>query len=523
MKNVEYVVKPINWPQNHIERQLDLIFETTNRFMENPNYRTREALISLVTSYDLNQNSYVGVLRTTEYEVALINSLYIESAHMQCEALKVYLYELISIKTRMQKIASWSSFGGDLNIKEFDNLMPQLKLYYYTYQRYTVEKNKNYSEHLIDIVEELLEEIENDTIDNNEKNKSLSFVTHSYINLLQDIAFFRAAKRVRIWKFDKTEIHSLMKLTAKLIKKSGDSPTKRPLKGVLNIIISTYILKSRNGYNEDYIYKYVSETVADECMNNHQLWMSKIEFLNDDRELNVIPELFEDKKWKKYSWVSGVDFKPKRTYYVSSFSKSKNNEEMCRKYGSVIFGYKNDRIADLIAPIHKHPMSKNKIRPMLSQVLSFDVLYDKEEAKKELIELMDIINMFDISSDEKHMFFEEIMQYWILSVKDEKWSKECERRYVVFMYDNLEYIETDTTDRRYLKTKTSMFLFPDFVLGNNYIKDKVSPCIHEKTNSIATNDYLFCENCLNCDYDADKNIKICAVCNSDKVKHIYPI
>ena len=236
-----------------------------------------------------------------------------------------------------------------------------------------------------------------------------------------------------------------------------------------------------------------------------------------------VPELFKDKEWQKYSWVNDVDFKPKRIYYVSSFSKSKNNEEMYKKYGSVIFGYKNDRIADLIAPIHKHPISKNKNRPMLSQVLSFDVLYDKEEAKKELIELMDVIDMFDISNDEKHMFFEEIMQYWILSVKDEKWCNERERRYVVFMYDNLEYIETDTTDERYLKTKTSMFLFPDFVLGNNYIKDKVSPYICEKMRRIATNDYLFCKNCLNCDYDADKNVKICAVCNSDNVKHIYPI
>ena len=146
-----------------------------------------------------------------------------------------------------------------------------------------------------------------------------------------------------------------------------------------------------------------------------------------------------------------------------------------------------------------------------------------EEAKKELAELMDIIDMFDMSNDEKHKFFEDIMQYWILSVKDEKWSEERERRYVVFMYNNLEYMETDTTDEKYLKTKTSMFLFPDFILDSNYIKDEVKSHIHEKMKAIATKDYLFCENCLNCDYDSDKNIKICAVCNSDKVKHVYPI
>ena len=78
MKKVEYVVKPADWPRNYIERQLDFIYEAVNKFIDNPNYRTREALISLVTSYDLNQNSVVGVLRTTPYEVSIINSLYVE-------------------------------------------------------------------------------------------------------------------------------------------------------------------------------------------------------------------------------------------------------------------------------------------------------------------------------------------------------------------------------------------------------------------------------------------------------------
>lgn len=522
MKNSERVEKPNDWPNNHIEQQLDLIHETVKKFLDNPNYRTREVLISLVTSYDLNQNSAVGILRTTPYEVAIINTLYVEASYMQCEALKVYLYELISVKTRIQKIVSWSSFGANLHISEFDFLISQLKLYYYTYQRYTVEKNKNYSEYLIEVVEELLEEVEKSKLENEDRKEKLSHITHSYINLLQDIGFFRAAKCARIWTFDKTEIFKLMSLAAKLIKNSDESPFKRPLKGVLFIILSTYILKSRNDYNEDFIYKYVTETVAIESMKNHQLWMSKIEFLNDDRELQVVPELFEDEEWLKYSWAKKIDFKSKRTYYVSSFSKSKNNVEMYEKYGSCIFGYKNDRIADLIAPIHEHPNSKEKIRPMFSQVLSFDILYDREEAKRELIELMDIINMFNMSNDEKHQFFEEIMQYWILSVKDGNWSEERERRYVVFMYDNLKYIETDKSDEKYLKTKTSIFLFPDFILGNNPIKHKVSSYIHEKKNMLATRDYLFCENCLNCDYDSDKNIKKCKICNSDKIKHIYP-
>ncbi len=41
------------------------------------------------------------------------------------------------------------------------------------------------------------------------------------------------------------------------------------------------------------------------------------------------------------------------------------------------------------------------------------------------------------------------MQYWMLSVKDPVWSYEKERRYVLFMYDNYEYNETDFTDQNF--------------------------------------------------------------------------
>mgnify|MGYP004539505987 CR=1 FL=1 len=42
--------------------------------------------------------------------------------------------------------------------------------------------------------------------------------------------------------------------------------------------------------------------------------------------------------------------------------------------------------------------------------------------------------MFDLSDNSKKMFLQEILQYWILSVKDSKWKAERERRYVIFEY-----------------------------------------------------------------------------------------
>lgn len=72
--------------------------------------------------------------------------------------------------------------------------------------------------------------------------------------------------------------------------------------------------------------------------------------------------------------------------------------------------------------------------------------------------------MFNMSDAEKKKFLEEIMQYWILSVKYAKWSGERERRYVIFMYDDYDYRETEIDDT-FLKVKTSIFLTPDFIIG----------------------------------------------------------
>ena len=48
----------------------------------------------------------------------------------------------------------------------------------------------------------------------------------------------------------------------------------------------------------------------------------KTEFLNDEREQKIIPELFEDTSWIYYDWIKDIDFTATRNYYVSCFSKS---------------------------------------------------------------------------------------------------------------------------------------------------------------------------------------------------------
>ena len=94
------------------------------------------------------------------------------------------------------------------------------------------------------------------------------------------------------------------------------------------------------------------------------------------------------------------------------------------------------------------------------------------------------------------------MQYWILSVKDEKWKNERERRYVIFMYDGYDYIDIAYQGKEMLKVKTTVFLMPDFLLGDNPCKDYVKVFIDNKRNAIAMKDYDFCPVCLSADYDS---------------------
>lgn len=388
----------------------------------------------------------------------------IGAAH-QINLLKVYLYDLITETTQLQKIMSWCNPVLGVNDEEAariityeKGLMLPLKLYHFAYQKYTIEKEFSFAEQLISVVNGVLQvSTTEDEVDS---------ITYAYSALLHDISNMHGNKKERIWEFTREELLELFNLEAKILKINNQSPIMRPTKGVLIMQISNFILKSRHNYNEDYICKYLPKNVAEESVTNHQIWMKKTELLNDKREQKVIPELFQDTSWVKYDWIKDIDFTATRTYYVSCFSKAINSNEMQKDYGQCLYGYKNDRIVDLIAPIGIMKLKKRNNanddlpdtieRPYISQVIAFDVLYDETEAKKELEYLFDVINMFAMSDSEKKQFLQEILQYWILSVKDYEWQEEKERRYVIFLYEDYDYKEVEVDDT-FLKIKHLCF------------------------------------------------------------------
>ncbi|WP_343339143.1 hypothetical protein TPELB_14980 [Terrisporobacter petrolearius] len=192
--------KPEGWPANAIECQLENIYTQVEKFKENPSYQNKEVLISLVSDHDLNQRSSLGLHRTTDYEVSLINSLFLNALVFNISALKTYLYEVVGQKTRMQKMVSW--FDQSIEIKEFLGLMPQLKLYHIVYQNFTIGEDMTFADKLIETVETYIEyskENDSDEI----YQQTLANITRNYIILINDISYFRCIKRTGIWAFSR--------------------------------------------------------------------------------------------------------------------------------------------------------------------------------------------------------------------------------------------------------------------------------------------------------------------------------
>lgn len=525
--------KPKDWPINNREAKLEYVYRAVEQFRDVPNYKNREVLLAILNEHDLNQRSYEGESRVTEYEVEMINLLYAMGTAYNINSLKTFLYEIIGDTTRLQKMNSWVDemlgIESGIDIPAYDHiLILPLKLYHYAYQKYNFEKDKGFADKIIDLVKELL--------NYDDSEEMLESVSAAYTSMLCDISFAHGTKKTAIWRFSREELSKLFDLEVELINKNHQNPIERPLKGILMMQISNFILKSRNDYNEDNLCKYVSPEVAQYGIVNHQLWMKKTSLLNDEREEKVIPELFQEEDWIPHDWAKDIDFTETRIYYVSSFSKEIDNKRMKEEYGGCIYGYKDDRIAELIAPIYEQNLVKKQnvqaedmpdkiTRPFLSQVIAFDILYDREQAKEEIAFLINIIDKFSICQKDKKAFLQEIMQYWILSVKDkEKWDYEKERRYVLFLYDEYKYTEVEKDDT-YLKVKTSIFLTPDFILGEkNPTEMVIRKFVNEKSKAISWKAYLYCENCLNRDYDVvlDESRDTCPICGSKKIRRIYP-
>lgn len=74
------------------------------------------------------------------------------------------------------------------------------------------------------------------------------------------------------------------------------------------IMISNYVFKFRNGYNNENLYKCLLNDILEKVLDNYEIWMNEISNLNDKREGKFIIDLFINKNWIDLEWVKKVCF-----------------------------------------------------------------------------------------------------------------------------------------------------------------------------------------------------------------------
>ena len=510
--------KPNDWPINDRERFFDEVVRLLRSYIAHPSYKTKDALVDLSCNYDYQQKPVLGICRVTDYEVMLINSIYMEASHYFFWFLKSRLYEIVADVALMEKfrymgeaMISGSEPKRFEPIEAYRRLLKQLRLFYLAYQEYVCCKGGRLSKYLIRMYERDF------------SKGRMAEIAMVFSMMLTDLSFMRGTPNEHEIQFDRKELASLFGEESKLIALSGLSPAVSPFLGILNVQISNYILRSRNGYHDGVSYKCIHTTDAKKSWENGQLWIRKTELLNDGRESVCLRELIDELPEMGYAWLKKFDMKPTRRYWAASFTKRNPSEEFRGKYGHAVYGFKGDRTAELIAPLMKRHWVRSDGNDSyddyaLSQVVCMDVIYGKVKAKSELRFLCSIVGQFKMSTDEKQTFLEEMLQYWMLSVKDPKWKEENERRYVLFDHFGDEYLDVEV-DETFFKLKTDLLKSPDFVVPPHPLKTKLDKHIGDKIAN-GLDPCFYCEDCLNRDYDVSisKQCRKCPICGSHRLR-----
>ena len=504
------VCKPDDWPRNNREINIEDIFNAATQFYLDPSYVNKEKLFALIDPTDINEINELGEVRICDYEIALINQIYQYGTLMNCVSLKAYLYGHIGRYTRFHiMLYKMPIAGADerLETSEFSGLVLPLKLFYFCCADFYLRKDRSFTESILAVTGKVFGDDSSDI-------KFKRAVAYSYNLMLHDLSFANSNVIFTYLEFSRAEIKRLVEMSAYINKKVGDKISESPLCGLIKLTLRQLILKSRNNYDTSRIYKSISTKNLKLALSNHQVWMSKIERLNDKREQKVIKGLFANKRWLAYDWAKKVEFKALENCFVCSFSKVPPNAKMRKKYGGNVLGYKTDRIANILAPVI---LIKN--RPFFDQVAYYDIIYDENTAKDEINYLCELINLYELTNEEKSDFFNEIISYWYLSFKDKKWGPEQERRYQLFIFDDAYrdlVIEND-----FLKEKNTLYLFPDFFLSHdNDLKQTMKKLRLEKIYATATKSYNFCEECYQIDYNNVVNGEHkCPICGATNIIH----
>ncbi len=502
--------KPKDWGKNDREVLLTLVSNFCDDFIKTPTYINKERLIAITTFDEPSRHENMGLIRFTDYECELINNIYDRFSLIHFLYGINFLYDLLFRSAQLMKLINMIP-GNTIDTSQWGKeLLPNLKYFFWTCYYFHQEKQRSFADELINEIS-IIEKTE--VISKEE----VAFIFNS---VLFDLSGKCNNHVFKDFDFSRKEIFKLLSKSSDLMKKANIKQVDIRYKSSLSIVLTNFILRSRNNYNFENIYKCVSKPTINSSFRNNELWMRKRSKLNDKREGRVIREIFANRKWIKYEWAKTMKFTFERDSFTCSFSTKNPSEKQRSVYGEYVYGYNNDIVGPSISTLIKKKNINTGVEiAAFSQYIMYDVLYSRVEFKKEMNYLFSIIDTFNISDEEKKFFLEEIIDYWKMTIKDKRWEYENERRYEIMHYDSYVYTECNVDDV-FLKNKSLILLYPDFIIGDNSMKLMIRNNIIEKASyKNLGSSSVICENCLHVSSLSDRE-KGCVICKSKSLTTI---
>lgn len=519
--------RPAGWlVLNDRELKVELVWESVRSYYVDPNPMTRDVMVTHANDLEESDLRSRGVGRISEYEIELISRIYHAGCCLGSSAVKMFAYHVAMEWVRLKS----DEDIGTLLDSHRDVIPRQLRLFCNVYSAYRQdEQHRSFWYWLINKVEKFLAIVGS--------SAQLDFLEHAYVSLLMDVSCALGGERDSLYRVTADEVIALVKMEADILHRGDKSIMTRPLKGTLMIQLSYLLLKMRKSGTPSVVYKHMSNEDLRKALDNGELWIRDTRDLNDKWEGVPAQEIVEEMSKDGVSWLKNVNWSYGKTFYVACYSREREGVDLDARYGECTLAYNADRLVDFLGPIYLHVehlkhqdgSEYKEGYPMLSQVAVLDVMYDREEARKELELLVRCIDTLGRYDSEKQEFFGEILQYWKLSIKDpvdradpdKKWYREAERRYVIFYYDDYNYIH-QRLDNRWLKLASTVVMAPDGVFGDLDSRSfmELKDNLGVRYESTTLNDYYTCDECLARTYPSGSgSLPKCRMCGSQRLSY----
>lgn len=498
----EVVGRPWGWATRNLrELRVECVWTAIRDYYRDPNPMTRDVMLTHAFDCKFEDLPPDDSTAVSAYEVSLVLRIYRAGCCFVSSAVKLFAYHVVMEWVRIDR--RWQ--GGAESQERRNLFFPTLQLFYDVFEAYVSDcGKKNFYDYLECSVRERLKAVKGAA--------DLDKLEHAFVSLLMDVSCSLGAKRDAMFRIRREQLVNLIKLEAEILKRGEKSIMARPLKGTLMIQLSYLILKSRAEVLPESVYKHISNADIMRALENGELWVRDVRDLNDKWEGVSARELVDELAAGGARWLQGLDWEFHKSFYVACYSHEWNPDSLS-SYGECVLAYNGDRLADFLGPIYLRvetlpAPNGGEIKegyPMLSQVVVLDVVYDRDQARNELAFLVKCVDVLGNSDDEKRAFLGEILQYWKLSFKDpvereephREWYRERERRYVIFYYEDYNYIN-QRIESRWLKMDSTVVLAPDAVLGPISFGNKTTICenLAMRYRHTSLDNYCLCRDCL---------------------------